>query len=136
MLHILLALAGEELHGYGIMQEIRRQSEGRVKLGPGTLYDNLQRLVRQRLVEEVDGPDAASSRRRYYRLSATGARRVVGRDRATGRRGERGAGAARTATEEGVMGRRLYSWLGRAQSLVDHLVAADKSLCEWRRSKA
>ena len=40
VLHILLALAGEELHGYGIMQEVIRQSEGRYKLGPGTLYDN------------------------------------------------------------------------------------------------
>ena len=40
-LHILLSLAGEDLHGYGIMQEVARQSEGKYKLGPGTLYDNL-----------------------------------------------------------------------------------------------
>jgi DNA-binding PadR family transcriptional regulator len=72
MLHILLALAGEELHGYGIMQEIDRQSEGRVKLGPGTLYDNIQRLVKQRLMEEVEGPEYSPSRRRYYRLSSLG----------------------------------------------------------------
>ena len=72
MLHILLALSGEELHGYGIMQEILRQSEGRVRLGPGTLYDNLQRLLKQRLVEEVGGPDEGSSRRRYYRLTPLG----------------------------------------------------------------
>ena len=73
MLHILLALAGETLHGYGIMQEILRQSEGRVDLGPGTLYDNLQRLLKQRLVEEVAGPrDEPNSRRRYYRLSTLG----------------------------------------------------------------
>ena len=52
-LHILLALAGEELHGYGIMQEVARQSEGRYKLGPGTLYDNLQRMLDQGLVQEV-----------------------------------------------------------------------------------
>jgi DNA-binding PadR family transcriptional regulator len=71
-LHILLALAGENLHGYGIMQEVSRQSEGRYKLGPGTLYDNLQRLMKQSLVEEVDGPQDANSRRRYYRLSSLG----------------------------------------------------------------
>jgi len=52
-LHILLALAGEEMHGYGIMQEVARQSEGRYKLGPGTLYDNLQRMLDQGLVQEV-----------------------------------------------------------------------------------
>jgi DNA-binding PadR family transcriptional regulator len=68
-LHILLALAGETLHGYGIMQEVLRQSDGRYKIGPGTLYDNLQRMMKQELVEEVDGPD---SRRRCYRLSSLG----------------------------------------------------------------
>jgi len=72
-LHILLALAGENLHGYGIMQEILRQSAGRYKLGPGTLYDNLQRMMKQALVEEVEGPrDEENSRRRYYRLTALG----------------------------------------------------------------
>jgi DNA-binding PadR family transcriptional regulator len=71
-LHILLALAGEDLHGYGIMQEVSRQSEGKYKLGPGTLYDNLQRLLEQGLVEECDDPDRETSRRRYYRLSSLG----------------------------------------------------------------
>jgi len=47
MLHILPALAGGELHGYGIMQEISRHTDGDYKLGPGTLYDNLQRLLEQ-----------------------------------------------------------------------------------------
>jgi len=76
-LHILLALAGEDLHGYGIMQEVLRQSEGRYKLGPGTLYDNLQRLTEQGLVREL-GRRAGDqdSRRRYYRLSPLG-RRVL-----------------------------------------------------------
>lgn len=74
-LHILLALAGEELHGYGIMQEIDRQSEGRYRLGPGTLYDNLQRLVKQGIVEP-SREDPADSRRRYYRLTSLG-RRVI-----------------------------------------------------------
>ena len=72
-LHILLALAGEDLHGYGIMQEVWRQSEGRYKLGPGTLYDNLQRLTGQGMVQEV-GRRAGDEdpRRRYYRLTSLG----------------------------------------------------------------
>jgi DNA-binding PadR family transcriptional regulator len=72
-LHILLALAGEDLHGYGIMLEVSRQSDGRYKLGPGTLYDNLQRLMNQGLVQEVARRAAnEDSRRRYYRLSSLG----------------------------------------------------------------
>jgi DNA-binding PadR family transcriptional regulator len=72
-LHILLALAGEDLHGYGIMQEIARQSEGRVRIGPGTLYDNLKRLVSRGLVEETASRSSMSDpRRRYYRLKALG----------------------------------------------------------------
>jgi DNA-binding PadR family transcriptional regulator len=51
-LHILLALAAEPLHGYGIMQEIARQSDGKYKIGPGTLYDNLKKLMNDGLVEE------------------------------------------------------------------------------------
>src|SRR5208283_5278450 len=72
-LHILLSLAGEKMYGYAIMQEVARQSEGRYKLGPGTLYDNLQRLMKQGLVEEVAArADEDNSRRRYYRLSGLG----------------------------------------------------------------
>ncbi|MBV8732273.1 MAG: helix-turn-helix transcriptional regulator [Acidobacteriia bacterium] len=77
ILHILLALAGEDRHGYGIMLEVARQSEGRYKLGPGTLYDNLQRLVNQGMVEESPRPASVSPaeddpRRRYYRLTRFG----------------------------------------------------------------
>jgi DNA-binding PadR family transcriptional regulator len=72
-LHILLALAGENLHGYGIMQEVARRSDGRYKLGPGTLYDNLQRLMKQGLVEEASGTgQQVDSRRRTYRLTSMG----------------------------------------------------------------
>jgi DNA-binding PadR family transcriptional regulator len=71
-LHILLALAGEDMHGYGIMQEVARQSGGAYKLGPGTLYDNLQRLMDQRLVGEKVNRDAEDSRRRYYSLTSPG----------------------------------------------------------------
>src|SRR5580698_1303193 len=68
-LHILLALAGDDMHGYGIMQEVARQSEGAYKLGPGTLYDNLERLMDQGMVQEVANEDP---RRRKYRLSSLG----------------------------------------------------------------
>jgi DNA-binding PadR family transcriptional regulator len=70
-LHILLALAADDLHGYGIMQEVSRQSDGRYKLGPGTLYDNLQRLLDEGLVQET-GKSGESPRRRYYRLNSLG----------------------------------------------------------------
>ena len=77
ILHILLALAGEERHGYAIMQEVSRQSEGQYKLGPGTLYDNLQKLVNHAMVEESSRRAADDDpRRRYYRLTAFG-RRVL-----------------------------------------------------------
>jgi DNA-binding PadR family transcriptional regulator len=76
-LHILLALAGEDLHGYGILLEVARQSEGHYKLGPGTLYDNLRKLMTQRCVEEVQRRSAEDDpRRRYYRLTGLG-RRVL-----------------------------------------------------------
>ncbi|HMH02367.1 MAG TPA: helix-turn-helix transcriptional regulator [Terriglobales bacterium] len=72
-LHILLSLAAGDMHGYGIMQEVARQSEGQYKLGPGTLYDNLQKLISRKLVQEIGRrPDDDDSRRRYYRLSSLG----------------------------------------------------------------
>jgi DNA-binding PadR family transcriptional regulator len=79
-LHILLALASEDRHGYGIMQEVARQSEGQYKLGPGTLYDNLQKLMDGGLVKEATRRSANEDpRRRYYRLTAFG-RRVLSAD--------------------------------------------------------
>jgi DNA-binding PadR family transcriptional regulator len=72
-LHILLSLAGEDLHGYAIMQEVARQSEGKYKVGPGTLYDNLQKLIARKLVEELGARSGDDDpRRRYYRLSPLG----------------------------------------------------------------
>jgi DNA-binding PadR family transcriptional regulator len=77
-LHVLLALAGGELHGYGIMLEAGRQSDGQYKLGPGTLYDNLRKLLAQGIVEESrKQASTEDSRRRYYRLTGLG-RRVLG----------------------------------------------------------
>jgi DNA-binding PadR family transcriptional regulator len=76
VLHILISLAGEDRHGYGIMQEVALQSDGQYKLGPGTLYDNLQRLLDQGLVTEINRKGEEDSRRRYYRLTSLG-KRVV-----------------------------------------------------------
>ncbi len=77
--HILLALAGEERHGYGIMQDVSEQTEGALQLGPGTLYGCLKRMLAAGLVEESEErPDPAldDERRRYYRMTAFG-KRVV-----------------------------------------------------------
>jgi DNA-binding PadR family transcriptional regulator len=72
---ILLALAGGELHGYDIMREVESRSGGGVVLHAGTLYRALARLLRARLVEELDErPDRRmdDERRRYYRLTKLG----------------------------------------------------------------
>jgi DNA-binding PadR family transcriptional regulator len=69
---ILLALAEGERHGYAIMKEAALPSGGQIKLGPGTLYGTLDRLMRDALVEETGLTD--DDRRRYYRLTQFGAR--------------------------------------------------------------
>jgi len=61
------------MHGYAIMQDVQRQSEGKYRLGPGTLYDNLQKMIERKLVEELGKkPGDEDPRRRYYRLSSLG----------------------------------------------------------------
>jgi DNA-binding PadR family transcriptional regulator len=75
--HILLALVEGERHGYGIMQEATRLSDGRVNLGPGTLYRSLRRLLSDGLIEESDErpvPELDDERRHYYRLTPFGLR--------------------------------------------------------------
>src|SRR6266513_745906 len=75
--HILLALADEERHGYGIMQDVARQTDDALQLGPGTLYGCLKRMLAAGLVEESDErPDPAldDERRRYYRMTPLGMR--------------------------------------------------------------
>src|SRR5579863_5496876 len=79
VLHILLALAPEDRHGYAIMQEVARLTNGQYKLGPGTLYDNLQKLMSQGLVDEVPRTAEDDPRRRYYHLNSFG-RRVLSAD--------------------------------------------------------
>jgi DNA-binding PadR family transcriptional regulator len=72
---ILFALADGDKHGYAIMQETTKLSEGRFRMGPGTLYTTIQRLLELSLIEEVwdviDG-DKRETRRRYYRLTRQG----------------------------------------------------------------
>ena len=75
--HILLALVDEERHGYGIMQEAKERTDGRVHLVPGTLYGAIKRLLGRGLIEEAgERPDPAldDERRRYYRLTELGQR--------------------------------------------------------------
>jgi DNA-binding PadR family transcriptional regulator len=72
---ILLALAGEDLHGYGIMRQVRDQTDGRMRLGPGTLYSSIQTLLEAKLIEETDSREDSKlgyERRRYYRLTSAG----------------------------------------------------------------
>ena len=75
--HILLALADGEKHGYSIMKEVETQTSGKLKMGPGTLYGSIKRMLAASLIEEADErPDPAldDQRRRYYRLSDLGQR--------------------------------------------------------------
>ncbi len=75
--HILLALADGDKHGYAIMKDVENQTAGRLKLGPGTLYGTIKRLLAANLIEEVDertDPALGDERRRYYRLTALGRR--------------------------------------------------------------
>lgn len=74
---ILLALADRERHGYAIMKEVATRTKGVVRLGPGTLYGALKRLLEGGLVEEGNeraDPDLGDDRRRYYRLTRFGLR--------------------------------------------------------------
>jgi len=70
--HILLALADGEMHGYAIMQNVEERSGGAVRVGPGTLYGAIKRLLEQKVVEERDAPVGDDERRRYYALTRFG----------------------------------------------------------------
>jgi len=77
MFNILLALADGEKHGYAIMLEVEANTQGVVKMGPGTLYGSIKRMLASGLIEEcAERPDPAldDERRRYYRLSGMGQR--------------------------------------------------------------
>ena len=75
VLHILLALSTEERHGYGIMKEVEADSQGKVKMGPGTLYGSLGRMIEAGLIRESDkkvDPEMDDERRVYYRITGIG----------------------------------------------------------------
>ena len=74
-LHILVAIGPDERHGYAIMTEVERLTDGAVRLAPGTLYVTIKRLLDANLIEETgERPDAGldDQRRRYYRLTPSG----------------------------------------------------------------
>lgn len=73
--HMLVALAGGPRHGYAVAQEVEELTDGRVILGPGTLYGSLQRMQESGLIEETDNPGEDglhAGRRRYYRMTPLG----------------------------------------------------------------
>jgi DNA-binding PadR family transcriptional regulator len=79
VLHILLALSEGERHGYAVAQEIEDVTDGRIRMGPGTLYGSIQRMLTASLIEEAPAKRRADSddeRRRYYRMTSYG-RRVL-----------------------------------------------------------
>jgi len=74
-LHVLLALADGPRHGYGIAQAVDALSDGRVTMGPGTLYGTIKKLLGSGLIEEADwrpDPELDDERRRYYKLTGHG----------------------------------------------------------------
>jgi DNA-binding PadR family transcriptional regulator len=78
--HILLALADKERHGYGIILEVRQNTQGKMQMGPGTLYGTIKRMLAARLIEESDerpDPELDDERRRYYRLTEHGRRTLA-----------------------------------------------------------
>jgi DNA-binding PadR family transcriptional regulator len=71
--HILLAVSDRERHGYAIMQDVAARTDGKVRLGPGTLYGSIKRLLADGLIEERDARDPDGDvRRRYYKITRQG----------------------------------------------------------------
>ena len=73
--HILLSLADEDRHGYAIIQDIARRTNGEIKLSAGTLYRSIQRLQEQGLIIETrtrPAPEEDDERRRYYSITVMG----------------------------------------------------------------
>jgi DNA-binding PadR family transcriptional regulator len=100
MFHILLALAAGEMHGYAIMQEVAILSDGRMSIGPGTLYGSIKKMAAAGLIEESarrPDPSLDDERRRYYRITELG-RRVVMAE------AERLSGLVREARARRVLG--------------------------------
>jgi len=78
--HILLALSSGERHGYGIMKQVEADSQGKVSMGPGTLYGSLKRMLDAGLVKESDkrvDPEMDDERRIYYQITGIGAQALA-----------------------------------------------------------
>lgn len=78
--HILLALSSGERHGYGIMKQVEADSQGKVSMGPGTLYGSLKRMLDVGLVQESDkrvDPELDDERRIYYQITGVGAQALA-----------------------------------------------------------
>ncbi len=75
VLHILLSLAAEDRHGLGIAADVKAFSQGRLTLGPGTLYGTIKRLLDAGLIEDLGSPSPDEDpRRRFYRITPKGRR--------------------------------------------------------------
>jgi DNA-binding PadR family transcriptional regulator len=80
VLHILLALSTQERHGYGIMKQVKVESQGKVNMGPGTLYGSLGRMIEAGLIRESDkkiDPAMDDERRVYYKMTSLGQKALV-----------------------------------------------------------
>lgn len=78
--HILLALSSGERHGYAIMKQVEADSQGKVTMGPGTLYGSLKRMLEAGLVRESDkraDPEMDDQRRIYYQITGVGAQALA-----------------------------------------------------------
>jgi DNA-binding PadR family transcriptional regulator len=78
--HILVSVADQERHGYAIMQDVHSRTDGQLRLGPGTLYGSIKRLLHDGLIEELDerpDPENDDVRRRYYRITPRGRRAAI-----------------------------------------------------------
>lgn len=101
--HILVSLAEADRHGYAIIQDVAARTDGKVRLGPGTLYRSIQRMLEQDLIAETEtrpAPDADDERRRYYRITPLG--RQVARAEA-----ERLSALVKLARSTGLLSRRV-----------------------------
>ena len=75
VLHILLALSTKERHGYGIMKQVELDSQGKVNMGPGTLYGSIGRMIKTGLIRESNkkiDPEMDDERRVYYKIAGLG----------------------------------------------------------------
>ena len=109
--HILMALAGQDRHGYAIIQEVEARTDGAVRIGAGTLYRSIQRMLEQGLIIETRDrptPELDDERRRYYRITPFGSESGEGRNPTPGADAEARPGAG-ICPGEGVM--RLYEFL-------------------------